>query len=81
MNLDRIPAQPPMTDAMAGNYLETLRTRLATPRPGDTRTCPDCGRPQHYTGTELGWCHDALIDTWHCAGEHVRANKTSERGA
>ena len=42
------------------------------PRPGDTRTCPDCGRPQHYTGIEAGWSHDAgwahvdLTDTWHC---------------
>ena len=33
----------------------------------DTRACPECGRPQHYTGTELGWCHDATFDTWHCA--------------
>ena len=47
----------------------------------DTRACPDCGRPQHYTGAEMGWCHDALIDTWHCAGDHVRANKTTEAGA
>ena len=39
------------------------------PRIGDTRVCPEsgCGRPQHYTGIELGWCHDALTDTWHCA--------------
>ena len=29
------------------------------PRVGDTRDCPDCGRPQHYTGAEAGWCHDA----------------------
>ena len=42
------------------------------PAIGDTRWCPDCGRPQHYTGTEAGWCHDAgwahddLTDTWHC---------------
>ena len=33
---------------------------------GDTRACPDCGRPQHYTGHENGWAHDALIDTWEC---------------
>lgn len=31
------------------------------------RRCPDCGRPQHYTGIEHGWAHDALIDTWRCA--------------
>ena len=36
------------------------------PAIGATRTCPDCGRPQHYTGREVGWAHDALIDTWHC---------------
>ena len=36
------------------------------PRPGDTRTCPDCGHPQHYTGTEYGWAHDARVDTWLC---------------
>ena len=40
---------------------------------GETRICPDCGRPQHYTGIEAGWSHDAgwyhddLVDTWHCA--------------
>ena len=34
---------------------------------GETRACPDCGKPQHYTGIELGWVHDALVDTWDCA--------------
>ena len=34
---------------------------------GDIRTCPDCGQPQHYSGVEVGWAHDALVDTWHCA--------------
>ena len=48
---------------------------------GARRLCPDCGRPQHYTGTEMGWCHDALTAMWDCAGERVRANKTSEAGA
>ena len=33
----------------------------------DTRACPGCGRPQHYTGIELGWCHDATWATWDCA--------------
>ena len=32
--------------------------RETHPRIGDTRACPDCGRPQHYTGTEYGWAHD-----------------------
>lgn len=32
-----------------------------------TRACPDCGRPQHYTGIENGWCHDVLVDMWNCA--------------
>ena len=41
-----------------------------TPRPaiGSTRACPEpgCGRPQHYIGTELGWCHDAAFATLAC---------------
>ena len=41
--------------------------RCGGPHIGDTRACPDCGKPQHYTGTEYGWAHDALVDTWHCA--------------
>ena len=48
---------------------------VLTAQIGWTRACPDCGRPQHYTGIELGWCHDALIDTWHCndpAKAHAR---------
>lgn len=36
------------------------------PAIGATRACPGCGRPQHYTGIELGWCHDAAIDTLTC---------------
>ena len=46
------------------------------PRIGDTRACPDCGRPQHYTGAELGWCHDALIDMWDCS-DPARAHKVA----
>lgn len=37
------------------------------PRVRDVRACPDCGRPQHYTGTEYGWAHDAVIDLMRCA--------------
>lgn len=43
------------------------------PALGATRACPDCGRPQHYTGHENGWAHDAgwyhdnPADTWDCA--------------
>ena len=47
-------------------YEEEFVTATRPPA-GGTRACPDCGRPQHYTGIELGWCHDALVDTWHCA--------------
>ena len=36
------------------------------PAIGDTRACPDCGKPQHYTGAELGWCHDALFAMLAC---------------
>ena len=36
------------------------------PRVGAQRACPDCGRPQHYTGTEMGWCHDATFDMLAC---------------
>lgn len=36
------------------------------PAIGDTRACPDCGKPQHYTGIEMGWCHDAAIDMLSC---------------
>lgn len=44
-----------------------IKGKLAVAGSGGTRSCPDCGRPQHYTGIEYGWAHDALIDTWHCA--------------
>ena len=53
--------------AKYGGIGRTIGEAAASPAIGSTRTCPDCGRPQHYTGTELGWCHDALIDTWECA--------------
>ena len=36
------------------------------PAVGATRVCPDCGQPQHYTGTENGWCHDATFATLAC---------------
>ena len=49
---------------------DRVYTNPFMPAIGATRACPDCGRPQHYTGTELGWCHDALVDTWHCADPH-----------
>ena len=48
-----------------GNVYPTYGQHL--PAIGATRACPDCGKPQHYTGVELGWCHDATVDTWHCA--------------
>ena len=51
-----------------------------TTRVGTVRACPDCGQPQHYTGTEHGWAHDALLAMWDCAGERVRANQTTETG-
>lgn len=41
-------------------------TATTAPAVHDTRTCPDCGRPQHYTGTEYGWAHDAVIDLMYC---------------
>lgn len=53
-----------------GSTGRTIGQALANPAHsaiGSTRACPDCGRPQHYTGTEAGWCHDALVATWHCA--------------
>ena len=40
---------------------------LTRPLVGQVRACPDCGRPQHYTGTEHGWAHDAAIDLMRCA--------------
>lgn len=45
-----------------GNMITSTHRQI-----GDTRACPDCGRSQHYTGTENGWCHDALVDIWECA--------------
>ena len=39
---------------------------VLTAQIGWTRACPDCGRPQHYTGIELGWCHDATFATLAC---------------
>ena len=51
-------------------------TTTSAPVIGDTRVCPDCGRPQHYTGIELGWCHDALTDTWDC-NDPRRAHKVA----
>lgn len=45
----------------------TTMCEPSVPVIGDTRACPDCGRPQHYTGLEHGWAHDAAVDTWDCA--------------
>ena len=52
---------------MTHPFVQALTASIEHARIGSTRTCPDCGRPQHYSGVELGWCHDAAVDTWHCA--------------
>ena len=49
-----------------GNYSAPSVVLPASPIIGTKRACPDCGRPQHYTGTEHGWAHDAAFATLAC---------------
>ena len=49
-----------------GSTGRTIGEAVAAPAIGGTRVCSDCGKPQHYTGTENGWCHDATFATLAC---------------